>query len=419
MENIVFTSQIDVLRTLDKKKLRTCGNCMELTQLQEEEYVTYSLYMKNNGIRPLRWETAWACIDGGAPCHWQAGKVPAFGNIHLHISRYRMALNLSPGTHQVVWYLDGKPVHKASFTITHTMDWESVFPFPTQAQIESHNRISRCRSQYITGWLHIPDQTRYTEYSVEFRAGHLPKGTYYCLGNWTVDASSLKQAYTAFLTETPYQYTEPRIHAYAGFQRIADGRTVSIMSFWDLKCIDAAGRETELRARLLYPEQVIDGNRFWGEGSGMRATAPYAWEAGRWYRMYLRCIPTDRETTLVEQWCCDLETQENQLLTRYELPVKDGAFVGTMALFLENYLTEYSGEIRSLEVKNAFYRIKETKQWRTFDQICLDARAGVPEFEGSYRFGVTKGRAWMITSGVGGDWKNNGQGQKAQWLSLK
>lgn len=413
MEHIVFTSRIDVVNTVDKTKMRDCGERIERNQLQEDEYFTYSLYLKNNSARAVQWQKAWACIDDGAPCNWAAGTIPAFGSARLHVSRYRMALNMAPGTHKVVWYFDGKPVHTATFTVTQTMQWEAVFPFPTQAQIEHHNRTSRCRSQYITGWLHIPDGVRYTEYSVEFRAGHLPKGTYYCLANWRMDAAWLKKKYVSFRTEYPH------VGAYAGFQRIEDGRTVSIMSFWDTYCTDASGKEIELRAKLLYPEQVIGGDRFGGEGTGMRATAPYAWEAGRWYRMHLRCIPTDRDTTIVEQWCCDLETNENKLLSRYELPVADSAFMGDMAVFLENYLPKYSGEIRSLEVKNAFYRIKETGQWRSFDQICLDARAGIPEFEGSYRFGVNGNRAWMITSGVGGDWKNNGQGQKTQWLSLK
>ena len=244
-------------------------------------------------------------------------------------------------------------------------DWEALFPIPSPGEIRAYRNPQKRRSPYLCGYLQVPRNVRYTEYQVDFRAGHLPRGTYCCLGCWAMDLSGLRRHYRS----VPDMYTS----AYAGFQRIDDGRTVSIMSFWDISCTDRSGRQITLRPKILYPDTQIGGGEFWGEGTGARCTAPYEWEAGHWYRMHLRCVnPPDVGTTYVEQWVRDLETGEKRLLCCYDTLIPNSAFLGNAAIFLENYLWETAGQVRSMEVRNPMYRREDTGKWHRITQVLLD-----------------------------------------------
>ncbi len=411
MSKPIFKGQLDIYSIGSKKQLCTCGNKGDLSQLGSDKYFSFSLCVENSKDRAFAWEQAYVIVDNGKPWYWGKGRIPASGRASFHIAYRNMKTCMTPGTHTVVWYFDGQAVHRERFVITQKWSWESVFPFPSKQEIATYRNVRNLRSPYISGWLLLPAETRYTEYTVDFKADHLPKGTYCCLGNWGMDYSSLQKRYRS--VRTAYD----GVHAYAGFQRIADGRMVSIMSFWDIDCQDAFGNQTTLRARRLYPETVIDGGRFWGEGDGARSSAPFAWEARHWYRMHLKCI-CSQDKSLLEQWVCDLETGEYTLLCRYEIDVPNTAFKGSIAFFLENYLTETAGEVRSMEVCNAQYLDADTKQWQTIKQVQMSSRDGVPHYEGSYNFGVTDGRMWMITSGVGGDWFHNGKGKTVTNFTL-
>lgn len=411
MDGTVCTGQLDVFSISQKKHLRASGTRGDITTLGRDEFFTFSLYIKNTTLQTFRWTEARVQVDGGPPCRWGAGQIAALRTIRLHMSHAQMQICCTPGTHTAVWYLDGKQVHQEQFVLCQSMNWQEVFSFPSTAQISQYDKQSTRRSPYLTGWFHIPAQTRYTEYQVDFRVGHLPKGSYYSLGNFSMDHSALERKYASVRTE----YSG--VNGYAGFQRIDDGRTVSIMSFWDVYCKTRSGNETTIRAKRLYPATVLGGGEFTGEGNGARSTAPFPWEANHWYRMILKAIP-GRQTTLVEQWVQDLETEQTSLLCRFDLGVPDSAFKGSIAIFLENYIPATSGQIRSMEVRNAQYRDRDTQKWVPLTQVHLSSRAGIPEYEGSYNFGVTDNRIWMITSGVGGDWFTNGKGKPANWYTL-
>ena len=71
-----------------------------------------------------------------------------------------------------------------------------------------------------------------------------------------------------------------------------------------------------------------------------------------------------------------------------------------------------------MEVWGARYLRADTKQWQTITSAYLEPEDGVPQYEGSYQFGVSENRIWMITSGVGGDWFHNGKGKRGKCKSL-
>ncbi len=292
------------------------------------------------------------------------------------------------------------------------MNWTDVFTFPTEEEIATYNATAKNLAPYICGWLDIPGDKRYTEYVIDFKADYLPNATYCCLSNWKMDYSSLSQEYTSYRTEYD------GVHAYAGFQSLADGERVSIMSFWDIFCKDAAGNETVIRAKLVYPE-ATDNDSFGGEGTGAHCLVPYPWEAGKWYRMRLLCTNYENiETTVVEQWVCDVEADEWTLLCAYDTGVKDACFKGNTAIFLEDYLPQTAGEIRSMEVCGAMYRDVSDGQWKNIEKAYLSSNGGLPKYEGSYRYGTKGSIFWMITSGVGGDMYGNGTGQIGYSFSI-
>lgn len=73
-------------------------------------------------------------------------------------------------------------------------------------------------------------------------------------------------------------------------------------------------------------------------------------------------------------------------------------FEGTIAVFLENFMTQHAGEIRTMEVCNAKYLDANTKKWKKITEAYLTAQGGEPSYEGSYNFGSSGERFWMITS---------------------
>ncbi|MBQ2661416.1 MAG: DUF3472 domain-containing protein [Clostridia bacterium] len=381
-------------------------------QLGSDEYFSFSLRVQNSKYREFSWERGCVVVDNGAPWCWGKGQIKASGCACFHIAYRNMKTCMVPGTYTVAWYFDGQLKHRERFVITQERSWESVFHIPDEKEIMQYRNVRNLRSPYIMGWYLLSAEIRYTEYMVDFKTDHIPKGTYCSLGAWAMDYSGLKKNYRFVQSENN------ATHAYAGFQRIDDGRMVSIMSVWDIYCQDVSGNKKTISAKRLYPQNVINGGKFWGEGDGERSIAPFAWEAKHyWYRMHLKSIPA-QDKTLLEQWVCDIETGNYTLLCRYELAVPNAVFKGNIAVFLGNYLTETAGEVRSMEVRNAKYLHADTKRCQTIKQVQLSSMDGLPHYEGSYNFGVTGNCVWMITSGIGGDWFHNGKGKKATNFTL-
>ena len=290
------------------------------------------------------------------------------------------------------------------------------FTIPTDEQIKNHKNPTNSRSPYLYGWLDTGSNTRFTEYSIDFKADYLPRGTYCCLGQWTMDTTELAKTHTNIRTEYG------GISAYAGFQStVTPLGKASIMSFWDLYATDPYGRNITLRPKIIYPENYSNSNSFTGEGTGAQCINKYNWKEGRWYRMLIQCN-NDGPTTLVEQWVCDLKTGTWTKLCVYDTLLPKSCFVGDVAMFLENYIPSLNAEIRSLEVKNVRYLDAATGQWKAVTNCYMGSQKsssiGTITYDGSYEFGATSDRFWMITGGVGGDWNNNGKGQGAKTYTV-
>lgn len=83
--------------------------------------------------------------------------------------------------------------------------------------------------------------------------------------------------------------------------------------------------------------------------------------------------------------------------------MKDSGFIGNAALFTENFLKQYAGEVRSLEIANARVRTLPDGQWRDITGVSSiyhsTTNAGA---YGSWQAGEDGNSFYAITTGVTG-----------------
>lgn len=280
---------------------------------------------------------------------------------------------------------------KESFAVPDV--WEERLDLPTAEEIETCNSTSTQRSPYIAGWLKNDEAARFTRYSADIKADYLPIATYCSPVNITLDYSSLKDQYTDV-------WNEGDIGMYAGLQRReADETNVGIMAFWDIYCKDEKGNVITSTPERVYPETDEDTS-FDGEGEGAHTLIDYDWKPGKWYRMLIQCGTSETNgNTTVEQRVQDLETGEWTYLSKYDLGFKDIAFTGDVAVFLENFNPETSGEIRTMEMKNVRICPEGSDEWISLNEGWFLQNYDYP---GSYNYGTDEDTFWIITTGVSG-----------------
>lgn len=285
--------------------------------------------------------------------------------------------------------------------IIDVSDWSSRTTFPTQAEIDAYNKISTKRSPYMDIALDIPHNVYYTEFMVDIKSDHFPLGSYYSIGNWYMDFSSLRQQYQDVRSDYG-------ILGYAGLQNIYNGDHICIMSMWDTYCTNSSGKVTTIRSKQIYPDTPLISGEFTGEGVGVQCLTPYEWEESHWYRAHLKCTESKSTgNTVVEYWMIDLETMKETLICAYDIGFKS-TFYGVMSLFLENYLVQYSGDVRTMEIRNAKYLDKNTGIWNDVMEadMIINGCAIPMDYAGSCDFGVEDGTLWVMTTGVGNDHTN-------------
>ena len=396
LPEFVYSSSLDVYSISKETYLRTGGKTGDLNQLYSDEYYSLVLHMQYNGQGSFDWSEFCVRVDGGEAWYWTAGSLPSGYSMDMHIYYSNMQY-MSVGNHTATWYIDGREVYSDTFLISEDLNWAALTNLPTKDEIAACNSAAAGRSPYMCAWLTIPSGTRYREYTIEFKSDYFPRGSYYALGNWYMDYPELERQYASVRTEYG-------ISGYAGFQNIHDGSHLGIMSFWDAYCTDASGNTTTVRARPIYPENPYKAGEFEGEGVGAQCMDYYDWKENHWYRVHLRCIDsTATGNTEVEFWVCDLETGEYTLICAYDLGTANVAFEGGIAIFLENYLNEYAGEIRTLEVRNAMYLEETSGQWKGITEANMipNGSALSMDYIGSYDYGVEGNTLWIMTTGVG------------------
>lgn len=396
--NFDAAGEIAICSRSKERILRFCGQTADLSGLGEDEFYSFVLRLKYTGNQPLNISSFYVRVDGGDKWHWGTQTLEPNQQLTCHIYAINMAKCMSPGAHTIVWYINDQPILTQTLTFTAPSRWYSRFAIPSSGEIAQANRTATVRSPYLFGWLKIPDQFRYTEYAIDFKADYVPKATYCALANLQMDLSPLQKQYRNVRNEYA------GVNLYAGFQRRWNEYN-TIMSAWDTYYTDHNGVEHTIRPRQVYPDQVYIGNgAFSGEGTGLQMLIPYEWDAGHWYRMLLQCSWTETGSTMVEQWVCDLESGVWTLMSKCDTGIPNSCFIGGNCFFLENFDNKFAGEIRAMEVCNARIRSAESGQWQSILTATLGSRGGMPAYNGSYAYGAEDNCFYMITSGAGGDW---------------
>ena len=271
-------------------------------------------------------------------------------------------------------------------------DWEEQMPFPSKEEIEESDKARYSRSPYLCGWVQCGRERRYDAISIEIRADHLPRATYCSAANFFLDYGALEKRYKRVYTEA--------IGGYCGLQHnLEEGSYNAILSFWDVFCEDEKGNVTKIRARQIYPEKTPGKGSFSGEGTGANAIVPYLWRAGQWYTVTLFISRLPSGSSAVELRIRDGDTNEETLISKFDLGIPDVTFKGNFAFFLENFDPSCAGEVRTMAVRNAFVRDPDGA-WRSAARsVCRSHRK---EFRGSYRIFKRKNAVCLVTTGVPG-----------------
>ncbi|MBR4067218.1 MAG: DUF3472 domain-containing protein [Clostridia bacterium] len=272
------------------------------------------------------------------------------------------------------------------------VDWNSLLSIPAANTRDEANPDNRMAHNIYSD----PDLSstcgKFDGFLIDFKADHAATGTYWALCNWHMNTDDLMQKY-----DTPDAYAG----AYAGLQLRPDGPK-AIMSFWEIPYRDEAGNEQVLEAQRVYPADG-DTDRFGGEGEGTHYICDYPWEAGKWYRMYLRCLHDEEGRTFVEQWMADLSTGAWALISRFDTGLYHSYFQGGMSQFMENYDHEYAGETRTFEYRNIRVREYGATEWTAVNSAKLSVDTFWDNKKGNAVFGAAADRFYGIANGCGAD----------------
>ena len=276
-------------------------------------------------------------------------------------------------------------------------DWRSYMGTPTAQQLAAARGTSR--SPYIAIYYHFPKVSRFLECSVDLHVDHQPLGTYVCPMNWWMDVSSLQARYASVYND--YTGTPG---GYCGFQTLGDGSRVFIMTVWSTFCQDRKGTVTVFDPQVIYPEGKGKANVGLGEGTFVQCILPYDWHAGRDYRVLLQHeVSKTTGNVVLTSWVCDMVKNEWAKLVSFDVGVPD-VYMSSLGGFLEDFLTEYAGELRSLQLSNIRVRSANTYQWVWADSAKFSINGSVSDlnYSGSCNFGTDGASLWAITSGVSG-----------------
>lgn len=276
-------------------------------------------------------------------------------------------------------------------------NWWQLMPTPSRAQIDAVS--GSARSPYISIYPQFSGVKRASECSVDLHTDHQPLGTYLCPMNWWMDVSALEARYASVYND--YTGTPG---GYCGFQSLGDGSHVFIMTVWSTFCQDRSGNVTVFTPKVIYPEGQGKQNNSDAEGSFTQCILPYDWKAGRDYRFLLQATTSDLTgNTVFTVFVCDLQRGEWAMMASFDTGVAD-VWISSLGCFLEDFLTEYAGEVRSMELRNVRAHPTGSLQWVSADsvQFLLNGSVSQLDYGGSASFGTDGCAIWAITSGVSG-----------------
>ena len=320
-------------------------------------------------------------------------------NPNARAGSHNYTTNKAENDHLVAigWRGEGIAWYGVDTDATRSRNWSSYMKTPTEKQIKAVRNAGR--SPYIAIYPNYPGVSRMSEICVDFHTDHQPFGTYMCPMNWWMDVSPLEARYARVYND--YTGTPG---GYLGFQCLDDGSKVFIMTVWTIFCEDNYGNVTRITPRVTYPRGGGNEANASSEGSFVQCIQPFDWKAGRDYRVLLqRGVSADTGNAVLLAWVNDLTVNSWQKLVEFDTGAKD-IYMYACGAFLENFLIEYTGEVRSMELSNLKARNAETGQWVAADYATFlyNGSLSAMDYTGSGSFGTDGSSIWAITSGVSG-----------------
>ncbi len=373
-----------------EQRVRSTGETSySMDGLKSGEYLSFEI--ETHHSRRMEIRNIYARINGGERMGWSGTTAEAGSSFVWHIYYVHMG-QLKPGVYRLDFYINDTLLLTQYLTLRSEKNWSRVMSLPTASEIAAFR--SDETSPYIVCLPQFPGVTGYTEYAVDFKADHQPRGTYLCCAD--------------FYMNIRYGGHEGTMHAYCGFQVIYDGTHVAICSVWDTECTDARGKFVIPRANVVSAKNVYRNSGFDGEGTGAHCSVRYNWKQGHAYRLILQLLRSNETgTDHLYMWVTDLENMVWTKLIEYDLKVTD-AYIFDNGAFLENYMSDYAGEIRSMELSNARVYSTDGKWVSAREAIFLQNY----DHPGSYTYGSSGNAFYTITTGLPGrcarpqDWQH-------------
>lgn len=272
--------------------------------------------------------------------------------------------------------------------------WNKVISLPSASEIQAFRGTAR--APYICCQPEFSGVTAFYEFSVDFRADHLPRGTYLCVSNFGFNDAGLLKRYAS--VKRDYE----GVAGYAGFQKYEDGTTGIILTVWDSYCYDRSGRKITYQATQVYPAgnkgfEVCVGNTVTGEGCFVHTLLPYNWVEGRNYRALLQLTnPTDGANSHLIFWACDLQTGAWTRLVEYDLGYS-GTYMYWTTAFLEDFSYHDAGSLRSMVLSNFRVHATSKAEWVTTKKATFSCNYSNG---GSYQYGSAGNAFYTITTGL-------------------
>ena len=267
-----------------------------------------------------------------------------------------------------------------------TIPWSDHMRLPTQSEIASFTASGR--GPYIVCVPEFSGTAGYTEYAVDFRADHLPNGTYLAVCNFDIDASCLLSGYMSVSRD----YSG--VGAYCGFQKGYDGQGIAIMTVWDTYCTDRNGRSITIKAAGVRAANAeFQRNKDDREGSFIHCLAPYGWKEGREYRALIQLYGAS-----LQFWVQDLTTQAWTQLMEFDLGY-EGGFIKSTCAFLEDFSGDSASHaaVRTMALRNFRVRDRSSGRWIGAKSASFSQNY---DYRGSYNYGSQGDTFWAITTNM-------------------
>ncbi len=364
--------------------------------LNAGEYIAFYVDLTNTSGQTQRYFDPHFRVDGGEKLRLQDFSLENGQTTKGHIYHVNMA-KIDPGRHLFEFYVSGSRVFSGTFDLLR--DWRALMDCPTAAQKEAAR--GKGRSPYIVFYPQFGDVPGITEYTIDFQIDDMDNGTYFSTLDADLDISALTGRYASVTND----YNTPG-GFYCGVQKWDDGRTGVIMSVWDNICRDKSGRETIVCADRVYPEFRAGTSRTSGEGRFQQFIREYPVLTRNPYRILLQLYPSKSSgNTELAMWICDLNTGKWEKLVVWDLGYRSPA-IRTYDLggFMENYLTQFAGSVRSVSFSNVRGRDSRTGRWTAAKKVMFTVNNSITrlEYRGSYNFGSDASAFWIVTSGAEG-----------------